>query len=468
VVKREGAASPFGLPLTYRKNEIGEVVAPCLRAGDSCSVVGVSGMAKSNLFRHLLDPGVRRHFLGGRWRDFLFVAADLNALGRVSEEAVYELLTGSLPDPPRRGGRDETAGGARAKRRQTPPVGGDAGPALRFNRAVRSLLSGSASRRLVVLLDQFDEAYRALPPYVFANLRAVRDEHKYRVSYVLFTREELPYLNRAPECEEFYELLSANVLGLGPYERSDALTLVERVSERYGRRLPRGAAGQLLALSGGHPGILKAACMSLLRGRVELRGARDEAAAALLGVDDVRGECEKVWRSISAEERRGIRGLCSAGPAWKFDAETERRLRLKHLLDTRGGGAISVGPVFMAYVSALKDAPSAETLVQAGPIRIDTSGETWVGESRLAPPLTKMESLLLAYLCREPGRLRTREEIITAVYPDVYASGGTVSDDAINALVRRLRERVETPSGGQCRITTARGKGYRLEIPFAG
>jgi len=57
------AAKLNQLPLTYRQALV-EQIARCLRAGDSSSLIGVSGMAKSNLFRHLLSPAVREHYLG--------------------------------------------------------------------------------------------------------------------------------------------------------------------------------------------------------------------------------------------------------------------------------------------------------------------------------------------------------------------------------------------------------------------
>lgn len=452
-----------GLPLTYRQAEISKFIAPCLRAGDSCSVVGVSGMAKSNMFRHLLEPEVRRRFLGEDWGDYLFVGADVNALGRISEDALYEHLTRGLlagSRPARRRGRHPPRGPEPAAARRE----GD-GPALGFDRAVGAAIA-SSSRRVVFLFDQFDEIYKSLPPYLFAKLRAVRDEHKYRISYVLFTREELPYLCRAPECEEFYELLSSNVLGLGPYGRDDAHLLLDRVGGRYGRRLSRAESERLVSLSGGHPGILKAVCMTLLHGKIGLPWAGDEAVEKLLLVDDVRSECEKIWRGISDGERAGLSTVILGGTSLKLDAETERRLRLKRLIYERGGEVTTLCPLFTRYVSGLKTEHRPGVRIQAGPIRVDMSGETWVGEQRITPPLTKKESSLLEYLCLEAGRLRTKDEIVAVVYPEVYAAGDTVSDDAINALVRRLRERIEPPSGGLCRLTTTRGKGYRLEIPF--
>jgi len=78
--------------------------------------------------------------------------------------------------------------------------------------------------------------------------------------------------------------------------------------------------------------------------------------------------------------------------------------------------------------------------------------------------LTKKELLLLEYLCLEPGRLRSRDEIVAVVYPEEYQVGNSPSDDALNALVKRLREHLEKIARRGHYIVTMRGKGYRLDI----
>ena len=94
--------------------------------------------------------------------------------------------------------------------------------ALRLFELAVSRLCQVYQMKLCFLFDEFDDAYRTLAPEIFRQLRAVRDANKYRVSFVLFVRH-LPELLRSPtDNESFYELLSRNGLGLGPYNRTDA------------------------------------------------------------------------------------------------------------------------------------------------------------------------------------------------------------------------------------------------------
>jgi len=80
----------------------------------------------------------------------------------------------------------------------------------------------------------------------------------------------------------------------------------------------------------------------------------------------------------------------------------------------------------------------------------------------LAPPLSAAQYEFLALLAQEPGRVYSREEVIAAVWPDAAPEG--VSDDAIDALVRRLRHRLAEVDPGHKYIVTVRGYGFRLDL----
>lgn len=448
------------LPLTYRRAEV-SAIARCLNAGDSCSVVGVSGMAKSNLFRYLRSQDVRRHYLGDGWQSFLFVALDANEIEEMSESAIYSLLLERLLEEVKsRGAEDAVVSTLEHLQRNT--QSSEARPLQRVLAQAVEAVIGISDDRVVFLFDQFDGIYKKLNPHFFANLRSVRDGFKYRVSYVVFTRDDLSRLSRTQENEEFEELFSANVIGLGPYEKRDALLLLNRVGVRYGRSLPSETCEQLIVLTGGHPGLLKAAYMAMIKNEIEPLANQRRAIDVLLAVRDVRSECIKLWKSISPAEQDFLRGLAVSRVVAHQDAEAERLLQMKGLILKDDGGTVAFSPIFAGYVSVWKVTEPPSTKIRAGSIRIDTAGEVWVDEKQIAPPLSKKELSLLEYLCLEPGRLRTKDEIIAVVYPNEYRSGESISDDAINALVKRLRDHLEQ-FGKQGSIVTMRGKGYRLE-----
>ncbi len=74
----------------------------------------------------------------------------------------------------------------------------------------------------------------SLSPDTFSQLRAVRDANKYLVMYGVFFRD-LPERLRPsadPDNEDFYELISRNRLGLGPYSKTDTVQIIQKMERR--------------------------------------------------------------------------------------------------------------------------------------------------------------------------------------------------------------------------------------------
>jgi hypothetical protein len=88
--------------------------------------------------------------------------------------------------------------------------------------------------------------------------------------------------------------------------------------------------------------------------------------------------------------------------------------------------------------------------------------EVLVNGQVLAPPLSTAQFDFLAAVREEPGRVYSRSELVAAVWPDAAAEG--VSDDAIDALVRRLRQRLAEITPHHEYLVTIRGYGFRLDL----
>lgn len=87
--------------------------------------------------------------------------------------------------------------------------------------------------------------------------------------------------------------------------------------------------------------------------------------------------------------------------------------------------------------------------------------QIYVHSQLLTPPLSNQQYQLLSLLTEHPGKVYSRAEVIEAVWPNEAAEG--VSDDAIDALVRRLRQRLAEIDPETNFIVTVRGYGFRLD-----
>jgi DNA-binding winged helix-turn-helix (wHTH) protein len=89
------------------------------------------------------------------------------------------------------------------------------------------------------------------------------------------------------------------------------------------------------------------------------------------------------------------------------------------------------------------------------------SRRVWVGENEMIPPLSVPQFRLLQILYEQEGKVVSRYDLVTAIWGNDRALG--VSEQALDALIRRLRERLAILSPDSEFLVTVRGHGIRLE-----
>jgi pSer/pThr/pTyr-binding forkhead associated (FHA) protein len=128
--------------------------------------------------------------------------------------------------------------------------------------------------------------------------------------------------------------------------------------------------------------------------------------------------------------------------------------RLLAPTELRDGDRISVGNVILVFhdpESTLLETPfpELEVVVEAGIVRVD----------RRLVTLSPKEFALLAHLHKYCGRVRSKDDIAEAVWPE-YREGAY--DYQIENLMRRLRSRIEPNASDPQLLLTVRGRGYKL------
>jgi FHA domain/Transcriptional regulatory protein, C terminal len=97
-------------------------------------------------------------------------------------------------------------------------------------------------------------------------------------------------------------------------------------------------------------------------------------------------------------------------------------------------------------------------------LRLDKrSRRVWIGNEELLPPLSVSQYQLLELLSDNPGRVVSRAELVQAVWGKEDAVG--ISEQALDALVRRLRDRLSAINQKHQFLITVRGHGLRLDNP---
>jgi predicted component of type VI protein secretion system len=184
------------------------------------------------------------------------------------------------------------------------------------------------------------------------------------------------------------------------------------------------------------------------------------------------GECDLVLpeRQVSREHIRIFRSgdgffltdLDSKNGTWVNGKQVKSAT-----VPLRDGDEVQLAlAVKLTYVASEATAP---VLVEELPHRLGRlqihrdSRRVFINGIEVDPPLSLPQYRLLELLSDDPGAVRTRDEVIEAVWPEAIGEG--VSEQAIDALVRRLRDRLAEVDPNFQYIVTVRGHGFRLDNP---
>lgn len=315
-------------PLDFRREEVSYIMQRW-KAADSCALVGVGSVGKSNLLQHLASPEVQRAYIPNinEEHEFKTIIIDPNMLGPlpftgdnwegIRVWAGYELLMHRLfmafyPFHMLTQEEAEAFYGAyQALQDGTNPVYAYMG--LRyFELGLHIFLRRGI--RIVFMFDEFEDMLRNIPPRFFQNLRGLRDTNKRLLSYLTFTRAPLPNLIEelnlsTVEFEPFNELFTDNVLYVGPYTERDARRMVENLMSRNQRHYPEPAVRFLLWATGHYAGLLRSGYRLLDKmGPIDSSSMmNDELLHDLAMRRPIQSECRTLWHSLSPVERRTLK-----------------------------------------------------------------------------------------------------------------------------------------------------------------
>lgn len=427
-------------------------------------ITGYSNLGKSELLRLLAQPDVWQKELGEVAKEFLPVYIDCNRMVEVTDQGIYELILRCLQESdPALAVNDELA---TTYERLTTPSSEFQVP-LNFSRGLSAAVEVS-KRKVVLLLDEFDEPFAHVDSRVFLNLRAKKDRYGPVLSYATATVQPLNDIRPDDHCGEFCELFLQNRWQLAPLTVEDAAHFVRDMGADAGVDVGRSDLEFLYLWTGGHPGLLHGAARQLLE---ELAGAgpgvdawqvQRRLAPRLKENPILTQELRKIWQNCSLAQKSTLLSLFGRQEA---DPVEVAGLEAMHLLVRVEGAPRAFGRLFALYVQAREESLRAlahpeQSLPQARGLWLDVdSGEVLV-DGRAVETLTKLEYQLMTLLFENAEKIIDKYQIVTGVWGDAYID--EVDDARIEKLISRLRQKVEPDPASPRFITTVRGRGYRL------
>jgi len=127
---------------------------------------------------------------------------------------------------------------------------------------------------------------------------------------------------------------------------------------------------------------------------------------------------------------------------------------------------IAVAQQFL-FLTSDATMPLVEGGIRAGRLMMDQkSRRVWVNQQQIAPPLSAQQFKLLWMLYENQGQVISRVDLVATVWGEDQTAG--VSDQALDALIRRLRDRLAALDPTHQYIDSVRGHGVRLDNPPVG
>lgn len=457
-----------------------KTLAGWISTGVSGSVVGLAGAGKSNFLGFLCHrPEAVRAYLPSAAGPVALVLVDLNNLTANNLATFYRLVLRAFFETRHRF--------EQALQKKITHLYQDnrteRDPFLPYSALRELILSFQAERvRVVLVLDHFDNFCRGAPPQTLETLRGLRDGVKDTLSYVVGLRQEVAYLPDPASLGELTELLDNQVCWVGPMVEADARQLIAQEIQA-GNPPDEAGVARLLALTGGHPALLKAACRWWLA-----RPGEPPAgwAEPLLADRRIRYRLDEIWADLTPEEhltlaevqRLQAQAAGQAAPKAGGRGQTRRqqrvldrafaglerqhgqtlkRLAIKGLCRQQGTAWCIFSELLAAYVAEAEGRGSGAIWLEEG------TEELYQGQTLLVG-LTPLERSVLRFLLAHPRQRHTKTDLIASTWPDELRRQG-VTDDSLYQVIMELRKKIEPNPARPRYLLTWRGRpegGYQF------
>jgi hypothetical protein len=448
-------------PATYRAREV-ERLADWVAAGESSSVVGLPGCGRSNLLGFLCHrPEVFQSYLLAQISEVVLIPVDLNNLPNNDLSTLYRVILRSfhrICDRFKPELRQKTTMLYLETRAEQDPF-------LPQSALQELLLLFQAQQIQVVLVfNRFDRFCGMATLQMVNTLRGLRDDFKDTLCYIAGMTQEVAYLPDPASLGDMYELLDNYVCWLGTMNEEDSRNLIARATPTAKPPLSEADIATLLALTGGYPALLRAACHWWLT--TVNKPDRSQWTVILLAEHSIQHRLAKIWTGLTQEEQftlSELQKLQQIDADKRLENFSQQHAHLLSRLAEKGvccqaeRGWRVAGDLLANYVTTIKGRGRGRIWLD------EDTAEIYQGQT-LLENLTALESAVLSFLIEHPRQRHTKTDIIISSWPDDLRQQG-VTDNSLYQVILTLRKTIEPDPSEPSYLVTWRGKpegGYQF------
>jgi DNA-binding winged helix-turn-helix (wHTH) protein len=375
-----------------------------VKNGDSSIVTGIPGIGKTK-FMYLFQEKLKNE------DNFKVVFADLNKLEKFNETDCLDFLLRE--------------------------INYQLGTNLNsYSDLITLTKSWDSDKKLIIIVDRFDKALQNLQAEFFDKLKWLTQHSHQKVVLVTAYDKTPNSLTEQPKLKEFYSHFGTFTLVLRLLNEEESIFLVNNEFYRRGLTPAKGISPLVISRTGGHSRLLKFFARYAILHIVEdprLEFASEDSS--------IQSMFKVIEESLNKKE---LETLLYATP----NTPEHKTLKKFGYLDAKGA---IFSEAFEIYL---------DTKIAAQGFYLGRSNEIFFNNIQVDKDLTVQEYSLLKLLVSKNETICSKQDIVEEVWGKEAEKG--VSDEAIDQLVLRLRQKMTNIGIDKDLIQTIRGRGYLL------
>lgn len=420
-----------------------------LRSQRDLLVLGVAGSGKSTLMRRLI-PHRENEVIFNKYlpdyRHMHFCYVDGRAVSELSLVQFCRLMF--LPV------RTLFPSGLSELRGFFDELAGSSGDPVSIRNTLlhfSNLIARDLGRRLVFLLDHFDELYPQLPPSFFWVLQELKQGDAAPL-FVIAMQDEFPADNRF--AQQFLRAIHPSAYTWLPV--MSTMQLQQVVSSL---RLNASQSAKSIELGGGQPRLTEVVGQVLERMN-DVPTDISSLIRQLLTHSVIRAHCQAIVESLREEEREAL-ATVTTGQARMSYAVEQQLTSKKQILTGEEQDLRFRSSLLAEYIRRQTSTPQS---VLPRPPQAVLENVLIDGHAVPATHLTKREEDLLRLFLEHPNQVCSYDDISGRIWG--YEPDNAATPESIAGLIANLRRKLDEISAGSGKryIQNVRGRGYTYQV----
>ncbi len=427
-------------PKETRNEEI-EKILNYIKEGNSCQIVSLPGVGRSNLLGLLAyNKGVRLKHLGEDNQNFHFVYLNFSEIRKKPLAEATKFIFLGLIDSLRERKMTKDYEVVNKIFKESMQIKDDLVIFSGLKKAI-DYLALERDLTIVFLFDRFEDYITVLDSDFFANLRILRNRAKYKFSVVFSLNRPLEDILEGTLFADFYDFVAGKIIYLPIFNQIGIDFRLNYLEKITGKKLNPGLKENIFELTGGHSNLMRLATESLLSSTQDFKN-KLELRNYLIEQKPIRSALFAIWNFLTPSEQT----MLTSGKIETNEFLENIGLVKNHLL------TISL---LADYVKDKASSPESTK------IALNEKGEVIKGDIIISELLTALEFKLLKFLMDNKDAIVEKEQVINAVWGDQKTVLG-VTDQAVDQLIFRLRKKIEENPNDPKFIQTIKGRGFKF------